>query len=203
MRRVACYVDGFNLYHAVHDLNKPHLKWLDLIALAQSLCRPQEQLVKVAYFSAYATWLPAAYARHREYVKALRHLGVECHIAGFSEKAARCHTCGATWKQHEEKETDVHFSLTLLEDAVDDVFDRAILISAQRFSTSCASCAAQTTGQGAVCGNAAWQARPCARARKRVQFKHGDHTGTHSELFASRECVRWSGCGHCHKASRL
>ena len=130
MRRVACYVDGFNLYHAIHDLKKNPLKWLNLVALAQSLCRPKEQLVKVAYFSAYATWLPAPYARHRVYVKALRHLGVECHIARFSEKGAHCRVCGATWKQHEEKETDVHFSLTLLEDAIDDVFDRAILISA-------------------------------------------------------------------------
>jgi uncharacterized LabA/DUF88 family protein len=130
MGRVGCYVDGFNLYHAVHELKKPHLKWLDLFALAQSLCRPNEHLVKVAYFSAYATWLPAPYARQREYVKALRSLGVECHMARFSEKSARCHSCGATWKQHEEKETDVHFSLTLIEDAIDNVFDRAILISA-------------------------------------------------------------------------
>jgi hypothetical protein len=70
MIRVSCYVDGFNLYHAVDDLQKPHLKWLDLRALAASLCRKDEQLVKVAYFSAYATWLPASYARHREYVAA-------------------------------------------------------------------------------------------------------------------------------------
>jgi antitoxin HicB len=25
MTRVSCYVDGFNLYHAVDDLQKPHL----------------------------------------------------------------------------------------------------------------------------------------------------------------------------------
>jgi hypothetical protein len=55
--RVACYIDGFNLYHAIADLGKPHLKWVDLFALAQSLCRAEETLVKVAYFSAYATWL--------------------------------------------------------------------------------------------------------------------------------------------------
>ena len=35
MTRVACYVDGFNLYHAINDLNKPHLKWLDIRAVAQ------------------------------------------------------------------------------------------------------------------------------------------------------------------------
>jgi hypothetical protein len=128
--RVACYVDGFNLYHAINDLQKPHLKWLDLNALAQSLCRPGEDLVKVAYFSAYATWLPAPYARHRQYVAALQATGVECHMARFNEQSARCNRCGSTWKRHEEKETDVHFSLTFLEDAVDNVFERAIIVSA-------------------------------------------------------------------------
>ena len=83
MTRVACYVDGFNLYHAIADLNKPHLKWVDLQALASSLCRDKETLVKVAYFSAYATWLPGPYARHRVYVAALTQLGVECHMARF------------------------------------------------------------------------------------------------------------------------
>lgn len=128
--RVACYVDGFNLYHAIADLGRPHLKWLDISALAKSLCRDGETLVKVAYFSAYATWKPGPYARHREYVAALVHSGVHCHIARFSEKMASCLNCGSQWKQHEEKETDVHFSLTLFEDAIDDVFDRAIIISA-------------------------------------------------------------------------
>jgi uncharacterized LabA/DUF88 family protein len=127
--RVACYIDGFNLYHSIDDLKKPHLKWVDLRALAQSLCRPGETLVKVVYFSAYATWMPDPYSRHREYVAALKHAGVDCHMARFSEKSARCKKCGATWKRHEEKETDVHFCLTLLEDAIDDVFDRVIIVS--------------------------------------------------------------------------
>jgi hypothetical protein len=126
--RVACYIDGFNFYHALDDLAKPHLKWVDLWSLSKSLCRPGETLAKVAYFSAFATWRPDAYARHRQYVAALN--GVECHMARFSEQTARCRTCGSTWKRHEEKETDVHFSLTFLEDAIDNVFDRAIVISA-------------------------------------------------------------------------
>ena len=130
MSRVACYVDGFNLYHAIAELNEPHLNWLDIKALAQSLCRDGESIVNVAYFSAYATWLTGPYARHRQYVAALKSTGVECHIARFNEKTTYCRSCGSSWKQHEEKETDVHFSLTFLEDAIDDVFDRALLISA-------------------------------------------------------------------------
>lgn len=128
--RVASYIDGFNLYHAIADLGRPHLKWVNLWALAESLCRGGETLTKVAYFSAYATWMPDRYARHREYVAALKSVGVECHIARFSEQTARCKACGTTWKEHEEKETDVHFSLTFLEDAFDNIFDRAIIISA-------------------------------------------------------------------------
>lgn len=130
MTRVAVYIDGFNLYHAIDDLRRPHLKWLDLNALALSLCRNGESLVKTAYFSAYATWLPDAFHRQRHYVAALKATSVECHMARFSEKIGHCRSCGSSWKAHEEKETDVHFSLTFLEDAMDDRFDRAIIISA-------------------------------------------------------------------------
>jgi hypothetical protein len=101
--RVACYIDGFNLYHAIDDLQKPHLKWVDLHALALSLCRDGEELAKVAYFSAYATWLPDKYNRHRQYVAALQATNVECHMARFSEQSARCNNCGSKWKRHEQK----------------------------------------------------------------------------------------------------
>ena len=108
MRRVACYFDGFNLYHAIDDLRKPHLKWLDISALATSLCRADETLVKTAYFSAYATWMADAYARHRAYVSALQTTAVECHMARFSEKKAHCKKCGAVWKRSVPVRRDVH-----------------------------------------------------------------------------------------------
>ena len=36
-KRVAVYVDGFNLYHALDDLAENHLKWLDLWSLSETL----------------------------------------------------------------------------------------------------------------------------------------------------------------------
>ena len=73
----AAFIDGFNLYHAIHDLRQDHLKWVDL----RKLCRefapsPEHELEDVFYFSAFATWRPDAYRRHREYVKALEASGV-------------------------------------------------------------------------------------------------------------------------------
>ena len=63
------YIDGFNLYHSIDELDRPELKWLNLWSLAESLIRKNEELVEVNYFSAYATWLPDAYRRHRQYTK--------------------------------------------------------------------------------------------------------------------------------------
>lgn len=130
MTRAACYVDGFNLYHSIDDLNKPHLKWVNLWALAESFVYTNEKLVAVNYFSAYATWRPANFSRHRIYVQSLEHFGVKAFMAHFKSKQRKCRGCQRTWTDHEEKETDVHIALRVLADAVDDVFDRAIIISA-------------------------------------------------------------------------
>ena len=130
MRRVIAYVDGFNLYHAIDDLKKPHLKWLDLGALATSLCGSNETLLGVYYFTAYAGWLPASMGRHHEYVAALEHVGVRCVIGHFKNKERTCKKCGAKWTQHEEKETDVAIAVQLVADAFTDAYDRALIISA-------------------------------------------------------------------------
>lgn len=131
-RRVFAYVDGFNLYHAIHELEDPPLKWLDLWTLCEGICRKErgERLERVYYFSAYATWLPGPYARHRAYVSALKHSGVDVVLGQFKRRDRRCTRCQHTWHQHEEKETDVNIGVHLVRDAVLGAFDRAILISA-------------------------------------------------------------------------
>lgn len=129
--RVICYVDGFNLYHAIDALGAQHLKWVSLRGLAESLLREGEHLVAVHYFSAYAHWLAGPMSRHKEYVAALRATGVETHIAKFKDKTARCNAaCKQQYKTHEEKETDVHFAITFIEDVICDNFDKAIIVSA-------------------------------------------------------------------------
>lgn len=47
----------------------------------------------------------------------------------FQEKNRRCGSCGARWIGYEEKETDVNISAALIEDAVRDSYDTALLIS--------------------------------------------------------------------------
>jgi uncharacterized LabA/DUF88 family protein len=130
MKKVAVYIDGFNLYHAIDVLDKPWLKWLNLKMLSESFLRENEVLVDTNYFSAFATWLPVSYAKHREYVKALKHVGVNTCMGKFKLKPAKCKKCGAEWMKPEEKETDVNIAIKIVEDAVAGNIDRIILITA-------------------------------------------------------------------------
>lgn len=129
-KRVTVYVDGFNLYHALDDLNQDHLKWLDLWALSGKLIAADETLVQVKYFSAYATWRERSMRRHQRYVAALRAHGVSLIMGRFKEKRNRCLSCGNKYLSHEEKETDVNIGAHLMADALQDRFDRALIISA-------------------------------------------------------------------------
>lgn len=89
--KVACYIDGFNLYHAIKSLPPPnqHLKWVDLWGLASAFIRhSEERLVAVYYFSALAYWLPAAQARHEAFIAANRALGVTAVLGRFQGQNA-------------------------------------------------------------------------------------------------------------------
>lgn len=75
--RLICFIDGFNLYHALVALHKPHLKWLDLRKLCSHFVQSKSQVItQVLFFSAYPTWKPDSYRRHRLYVSALMATGV-------------------------------------------------------------------------------------------------------------------------------
>ena len=95
--RLIAFIDGFNLYHAIHDLGKHHLKWVDLRQVCETYCpRPDLELLDVFYFTAFATWRPASYKRHRDYVAALRSRGVTPVLGRFKEKDRKCFGCRST-----------------------------------------------------------------------------------------------------------
>lgn len=145
--RVNVYIDGFNLYHAVKDLDDNSLKWLDLYSLSEKLIRPNQRLNEVKYFSAYATWLPNQYKRHRDYVAALESVGVTVVMGRFKEKRLRCKAdCKKEYVTHEEKETDVNIGGHLIADALQNKFDTALVISADTDLAAVVSLAQKVAG---------------------------------------------------------
>jgi uncharacterized LabA/DUF88 family protein len=136
INRVAVFVDGFNLYHGVRELHRPHLKWLDLRLLASKMIRRKSQsIVGIYYFSAMADHDPARAARHREYINALQVCEVTPVLGKFKDKDKRFRCCMGCPHPHyettkEEKETDVNIALAMLNMAYKRLYDSAILISA-------------------------------------------------------------------------
>ena len=128
--RTITYIDGFNLYYAIKDLDRPNLKWVDLWKLSESFLRKNETLDQVNYFTAYATWMPDRLIRHRQYTKALMAQGVSIVFGKFKDKFLTCRKCGRTYNTKEEKETDVNIAMAIVTDAFLDNYDRAILITA-------------------------------------------------------------------------
>lgn len=130
VERVTCFIDGFNLYHAITRLQKPHLKWVSLWDLAGRYVRPaSQQLDTVYYFSAYAQWLPGAKRRHEAFVRAQEVHGVTPVMGKFKNKDRWCPTCQQSSRGHEEKETDVNIALFLLDGAYQNAYDHALLLS--------------------------------------------------------------------------
>ena len=132
MIRVKFYIDGFNLYHAIAELGgrKNYLKWVNLQGLSISLLREGENLVGVEYFSALKKTNIDRLKRHEQYIEALRHHDVVSHLGKFKKKRHHCRVCKENYIGWEEKETDVHIAVKIVEDAFSDEFDKAILISA-------------------------------------------------------------------------
>ncbi|NED98259.1 NYN domain-containing protein [Phytoactinopolyspora alkaliphila] len=132
MSQLIVYVDGFNLYHGLHEKWGRRYLWLDLVELARSL-RPDDDLVAVKYFTASVLDDPDGQARQDTYINALtaRHPQVFSVIYGrYQRKQMTCRTCGITWRSYEEKETDVNISVSIVADAASEAMTSALLVSA-------------------------------------------------------------------------
>jgi hypothetical protein len=129
--RAAFYVDGFNVYHSLDDLNKPHFKWLDWWSLGELLIPSESQiLVRVAMCTAIKTTDTQKMLRHRAYLKALESKGVDCLRGNFIEEDRYCRQCGHSWGAPVEKQGDVNLAISLIADAHKDIFDHAYLVTA-------------------------------------------------------------------------
>ena len=132
------YIDGFNLYHGLLDAKLRSSRWLDLRGVCMSLLKPAQQLELVRYFTTRVRDDPNAADRQSVYIDALHARGgIEIDYGHFLSKSTRCNKCGAVRKKREEKRTDVNIAVRLLEDAYDNRFDTAMVISGgQRPRTS-------------------------------------------------------------------
>lgn len=130
-KRVAFFIDGYNLYHAIDSLQLPHLKWINLRKLAQQFVGSDQTLVQVNYFSARAKHTPLpTQKRHEAFIIACEQVAHACGYYGtFKQKWKSCKKCNASWPTHEEKESDVNLAVRMVRGAFLDEYDIAYIVT--------------------------------------------------------------------------
>lgn len=126
--RVAVFIDGFNLYFGL-TAAYPNFKWLNVYLLSQNLLRANQELVSVSYFTARIGNNPAKEQRQNIYLSAVKSTPAHIIYGHYKSKSKSCKRCGYTWQTNEEKMTDVNIAVQMITGAVQNTYDRAILIS--------------------------------------------------------------------------
>jgi uncharacterized LabA/DUF88 family protein len=129
MSRYCFYIDGFNVYYSINTRRYRQYKWLDYCKVAESIVRPEDKISGIFYFTTFVSWKPDSVIRHKQYIKILRSVGVDVIFGRFTKKKMRCHICGKKYWTREEKETDVNIAVHLICDAMNDLYDRAVIVS--------------------------------------------------------------------------
>ncbi len=138
--RVHCFVDGFNLYHALDWFNDGKTKednhkyrkykWISLRDLAKCFVGGNEDLIGVDFFTTVPTLDIGKQMRHRAFIRAQECHGVNVTLGAFREKFVRCEaSCRGNFSIRIEKQTDVNIAIRMLDLAHQDKFDKAILVS--------------------------------------------------------------------------
>ena len=128
--RVIAYIDGYNLYIGLLDARLHTSRWLDLRGVCTSLLKPDQRLDLVRYFTTSVRNDPGAAKRQAVFIDALRATGgIEIDFGLFLSKTVACRWCKKEWTKNGEKRTDVNIAVRLLNDAHDDRFDMAMVIS--------------------------------------------------------------------------
>lgn len=135
MKRVSVFIDGYNLYHAVDNLKKPHLKWVNLFTLSQEFAKTSNgfEIIRVKFFTAPPIHKSSeVQKRYSNYIKALEHCGVEIVEGKFKKKILTYKDGNGkefTKETHEEKESDVNIALAILEDAIEKISDKILVLT--------------------------------------------------------------------------
>ena len=129
--RVIAYIDGFNLYFGLKSAGWKKFYWLDLQTMVQNLLKPHQDLVFTKYFTSRVSYPPEKERRQSTFIEALETLDeFRIFYGHYQANPQRCRGCGKKVMVPNEKMTDVNIAVEMMSDAYQDLFDTALLVSA-------------------------------------------------------------------------
>ncbi len=129
--RVISYIDGFNLYYGLKSASWKRFYWLNMQLLVQNLLQPSQELVFTKYFTSRISYPADKERRQATFLEALETLtDFRIYYGHYQSSPQRCHKCGHTVRVPSEKMTDVNIAVEMLSDAYQNLFDVALVLSA-------------------------------------------------------------------------
>lgn len=129
--RVVAYIDGFNLYFGLRAAHWKRYYWLNLQALARNLLKSGQELVFTKYFTSRVSYPADKERRQSTFLDALETLNdFRVYYGHYQANPQWCRKCGDKVWVPSEKMTDVNIAVEMMSDAYEDLFDAALLISA-------------------------------------------------------------------------
>jgi uncharacterized LabA/DUF88 family protein len=130
-KRVVAYIDGFNLYFGLRSARWKRFYWLNLQTLAQNLLKAGQDLVFTKYFTSRVSYPSDKERRQSTFLDALETLSdFRIYYGHYQANLQRCRKCGSKVLVPSEKMTDVNIAVEMMSDAYQDLFDVALVISA-------------------------------------------------------------------------
>ncbi len=131
MERVIGYIDGFNLYFGLKASNWQRYYWLNLQLLLGNVLKPGQELVFTKYFTSRVSYPVEKRKRQSIFIEALETLDdFKVYYGKYQANPRRCTRCGYKDMIPNEKMTDVNIAVEMMNDAFQDRFDTALLVSA-------------------------------------------------------------------------
>jgi uncharacterized LabA/DUF88 family protein len=129
--RVVAYIDGFNLYFGLKSAGWKRFYWLNVQILAQNLLIGGQNLVFTKYFTSRVSYPADKERRQSIFLEALETLSdFRIYYGHYQANPQRCRKCGHKVSVPSEKMTDVNIAVEMMSDAYQDLFDVALLLSA-------------------------------------------------------------------------
>jgi uncharacterized LabA/DUF88 family protein len=132
---VSYYIDGLDISDALsNDIEFKKYKWLDHSRLVKCFLPPKTRSSNIIfsdiyYFTAFTHWDPDKKKKDKAYVNALESFGIKTVRGKFRQVNKLCTNCDSYYTAYEEKKTGIDIAVRLFQDALEDRFDTAVIIS--------------------------------------------------------------------------
>lgn len=124
-------IDGFNLYFGLKSKKWQRYYWLNLRKLVLNLLKPNQKLILTKYFTARVSLPLDKQKRQATFIEALETLkDFKIFYGKYQLNPRECQRCHFKDFVPNEKMTDVYIAVEILTDAYQDIYDTALLISA-------------------------------------------------------------------------